>query len=499
MADNLEKINNYILKNEKKILLIILLISSIGIFILASNIDNQWCQDSHWHMSLIKNLGEGKGYSLDGSNPHGQYPPGFAILILPFYLILKNVHLAGLILIGILSLGTLFITYKTGKLFSPFIALISTIFLMFHNLFIFYSVSIMTEIPFMFFSMLGLYLFLRGFEKPKYFLFTFPILAFTVLIRYSGAFMIFPILYYTYLKKEKSKKLIFSDKVLLGIAIGIFIFLFWFIRNFIAFGDPFYTAYTSVAHEINFEGFIKFAKLFFHLGFIFPFLSLPGFIFSLKSKNSKLKFYLIWFLSYFILHAAWWGGGVFRFYAGILPVLCLFASYGVIISLKKLKINSKKFIFLILLILLLFSSLQSYIFFSGFINHETTLQTLNRYAPIKQISEWTNKNFSPGYYYLVPDTAVYSLYTDKNLIHYNIGINQLLQNNLKKEEVLLISDNLHTWMTKPYLEGENGTIQLPMQNGNVLLLETALIKRIDYKNRYAILLNITDIKIGTYP
>lgn len=484
--------DRFISKNKKKILISVIIISLlITLFLDFNVIKTQTTQDSFWYMSLAKNLAEGNGYTLDGINPHGQYPPLFPLLVSFFYIFLGNVQLAGLILVGILSVCTLFMAYKIGEFHSDSIAVLFVFLMAFNNLFVFNSVSLMTEIPFMFLSLLGIYLFIKGFENNKYFLFAFPILALTVLIRYSGAVLIFPIVFYSYFNKDKLKKIIFSDKFILGVSIGCFFFFLLFLRNLITFGTPLYTSYTNIK-DISLSNFLTFTKMFFHLGFILPIISLFGMFFSIKSKNRKIQFFLVLFLVYFLLHASWWGGGIFRFYSGILPTISLFAAIGIIDLAKE--INSKgKSKMLISAILIIFIVSQSFIFFYDPFGHKMGMDKLNKYGPLQKNSEYALSNLPLNSNYLVSDIAVYSIYLPReNLFYYNEGLNLLLQNKISIENTYIFAETHHNWMTKPFLAGENGTIILPLDSGQNLVLKTEILKKEEHEDHYAILLNITD-------
>ena len=157
-----------ILKKDKVILSVLIIIFSLVFISLAIQTKSQWAQDSHWHMSLVENLASGKGYTSDGVSPHGKYPPGLALLILPFYLFLHDINLAGLLVIYLCSVLSIILTYKLSSEFlDKKIALVATILLIFHNLFIFNSVSIMTETPFMLFSIACIYFFTNFRKKMR--------------------------------------------------------------------------------------------------------------------------------------------------------------------------------------------------------------------------------------------------------------------------------------------------------------------------------------------
>lgn len=485
----------WFIKKERFILAAFLIIVFVYTFSSMFFIQNQWAQDSHWYMSLAKNIVSGNGYTIDGKIPFAQYPPVFPLLISFFYILIPNIHLAGMILIGFLTILTVFMMYKFGKMHSSFVALFSSLILLVHHSFIFNSTSIMTEIPFMLFSLLGLYFFIKGFEGTKYFIFAFPVIALTCLTRYSGFLLIFPMIYYSLVNYKKFKRLLLNDKVLIGGFIGSLMFFFWGLRNFLVFGNPFFTQYTDIAHKITLNNFFEFSILFFKSGFIFPFLVLIGIFFTIKSRDKKIITLLVYFLFYFILHASWWGGTVFRFYVGVLPILCIFSAIALYNLSKKLKTKKRRILFLSsIIIIILFS--QLFIFFTGDFNNETSLEKINRYSSIQDVSEWALSNLPANSNYLVSDIAVYSMYLPReNIFYYNEGINLLIQREISLDNTYIFAETHHNWMTAPFLEGEKGIVNLPLDSGEELIIQTKLLKKEEYKGHYAILLRIVNIGV----
>jgi hypothetical protein len=484
-TDFLETINNFIGKHEKIILGILLFISLIIIVILASQIKSQWAQDSHWHMSLAKNVFSGKGYTTDGKYPHGKYPPGLPFLILPFLLIINNVQIAGLILIALISLVTIIITYKIGKLSSPLIGLLAAIILLVNNLFLFNSVSIMTELPFAFFSLASLYFFIKAFQKKIYFLPAFLFFAVSSLIRYEGFLLILPFAFYSWKKKQELKS-VFKKEFFIGIVIAILIVGAWFIRNWLVFKNPFYTEYSQEITSFSLSQAFLFLKLFFKTGYIFPFLSLLGLFFLIKEKNKKMITFLVWFVVYILFHL-FWSTKVLRFYVEVLPLICIFASFGINGLGKIIAKNKKKFIAILLIFLVIIAFEQVFIFFKGNPSDETTIKTLNRYESIHELSSWVNNNLPDDAIYIVPDIAVYSLYLNKtNLLYYNEGINYIFTSKENKS-IFIFADTLHSWMTGPFLKGEEGQIILQSKDslGFVvnIILKTELVKKDVYENK----------------
>ncbi len=496
--DFFQSINQFILKNEKIILISLLIISLIITIILGFQIKSQWSQDSYWHMSLAKNIFSGKGYTIDGQSPHGKYPPGLSFLILPFLLIFSNVQIAGLILIGILSLLSIFLIYKIGKLISPLVGIISSILLLTHYLWVFNSVCIMTEIPFAFFSICSIFLFIKGFNKKIYFIPSLVFFAISSLIRYDGFLLVFPFAFFLWKNKLEIKQKI-KKEFIIGLFLALIIIGAWFLRNWITFGNPFYTDYSSEITTFSFSQAFFFLGLFFKTGYVFPFLSLIGIYFLIKQKNQKINVFFIWFLIYILLHL-FWSAKTIRFYVEILPLMCLLSSLGLIGISKILTKNKKKFFTILAILLIIVIAGQAFIFFSGSINKESSIKTLNRYEPIHQASGWANKNLPEEAIYIVPDKAVYNLYLNKkNILYYNQGVNFIFTNK-ENYSIFIFADTIHLWMTQPFLKGESGQIVLQSKDNmgflTNLVIETELIDKEDYQNRSeAIILKVKSSRI----
>jgi hypothetical protein len=473
-------------------LLIVLTAISLTIFlILAFNTQTQWCQDSHWHLSLAKSFSSGDGYSFDGTtSTHGKYPIGLTLLITPFQIITQNIQLAGLIMIGLISIFNIILIYKIGSISDKKIGLLSAAFLVFHNLFIFNMVSVMTELPFMFFSLASIYFFTKGFENNKMFLPSLFFFSIASLIRYDGFFLAPVFLIYTYTKRKQLGN-IDLNYLLLGI-LSVAIFLGgWFIRNWIAFGSPLASSYASELTGFNLMKYVSFLVLFFDLGYIFPILAIIGLYFFLKENNPKLKPYIIWLAIYIVLHM-YWSTRVLRFYVEVLGVFCILAAYGVFGIAYKLKLNKNKTIAFISIILVIFIVSQSAIFFMS-TRGESGLKTLNRYNSIKEISDYANDNLPENVIYAVSDYAVYNLYLEKPIItDYSEGINLLVKN----KTVYILTDTLHSWMTEPFMEGKNGSIKLQLENRKILTIKTDLIFESEYNDHKAIILRPTSLSIN---
>lgn len=497
-VDFFESINQSILKKENLILIILLIISLAITIILATQVKVQWAQDSHWHMALAKNLYSGNGYTLDGSSPHGKYPPGLALLILPFMLITSNVQIAGMIMIAILSLLTIFLIFKVGKMISPLAGLVSAILLLTHNLFVFNSVSVMTEIPFAFFSIASIYFFVKAFDKKALFIPSLIFFAISCLIRYDGFLLVIPFAFFLWKNKPVLKEKI-RKEFYLGVLLAILIIGAWFIRNWIVFHNPLYTEYSSEITAFSISQAFYFLKLYFKTGYVLPFLGIVGTYFLIKEKNQKMNVFYVWFLVYMLLHL-FWSAKAFRFYVEILPLICLLAALGTIGIAKAFGKNKKAFLTLLAIITVIIIAEQSFIFLSGSLREESTIKQLNAYESIHQLAVYANKNLPDDAIYVVPDKGVYNTYLEKsNTLYYNEGLNYIFSSKENKT-VYILADTIHSWMTKPFLAGENGQIVLQTRD-NVgflmnLIINTDMVDKEDYNNfTSAMILKVTSAKI----
>jgi len=128
--------------------------------------------DNAQYILLAKSLSEGKGYrsiNLPGEPIHNQYPPVFPLMLLPivasvginfFYMHLE------IILISLFSLIVLyFINYDLFK--NPIPPLIIIIMFGLHPSFVSYQIQILTEIPYILFSLSAIYFMLKYFKNSK--------------------------------------------------------------------------------------------------------------------------------------------------------------------------------------------------------------------------------------------------------------------------------------------------------------------------------------------
>ncbi|MEO0161785.1 MAG: glycosyltransferase family 39 protein [candidate division WOR-3 bacterium] len=320
--------------------------------------------DNAVYIHLAEAIVTGKGYKniyLPDEPSHTQYPPGFPLLLaVPFIIFGKNILLFK-ILIFLSGMGALAFFYLLSrKIFPENFTILISLYLSV-PIFIIYNHWILSEIPFLFFSLGALY-FLLKFCIRKHFLnfwlaSSFAIYAF--FIRTAGISLILGFLLYLILKKEYKYSIIF-------LALFLLFFIPWEVRNA---GIPDNTGYLRQLlaknpyqmelGTINFSDFILrlTGNLIFYTFTILPQTLLPvlnsriitnicGLIFLLFliiGFGKRLKNFTI-FEIYFILGSgvllAWpqvWSSD--RFLLPILPVLLIYLYTGFVWLQEKLKLK----------------------------------------------------------------------------------------------------------------------------------------------------------------
>ncbi len=214
----------------------IIIILSIIIALLSFSLIPFTGGDNFAYFHLSRAIAEGKGYIeiWDAQLPlHTQYPPLFPVLLLPAAII--NSYLLAKVIVFSCFVFLLFFSYKIFKELnvskSQELPIIALLFLAFAPALLEYSSTVLSEIPYMLFSVLCLYFW----SKRKYntsLLFA----VITFLTRTTGITLLIPVSIYYFLRfKNKKKNLIYLSSVLLSVPL-------WFIYSFF-FKDPYQRSY----------------------------------------------------------------------------------------------------------------------------------------------------------------------------------------------------------------------------------------------------------------
>ena len=196
-----------------------------------------WADASMYDMTAW-NLVNGNGYILTpGDNVWAGREPGYALFFLaPIYLLFGHNILAAQIFQIFLSIGTILLIYLIGaKFLNQQVGLISAAILAFWPADIAFGLEILTEIPFTFLLVLGIFLLLIAVKKKSYKLIFASglILGIATLTRFIAFFLpvFFLPVFYCFFRSYKQ-----SLKYFALLFLGILIFTApWFIRNYVQF------------------------------------------------------------------------------------------------------------------------------------------------------------------------------------------------------------------------------------------------------------------------
>jgi hypothetical protein len=371
--------------SDRKIFLILLIVFFIGIVLLYN--PNLFTEggggDDASYIILAKSLLQGSGYRdiLDpNSPPHVQYPPGFPLILIPGIILFDDNFAILKFIIIALSLGAFVIFYQLLKkkgeqsswIFPLTIFAVSPIILE-------YSHWLLSEIPYLFFSLLAVYLFEKFSNLKKkniiFFILMAVSVAFVYFVRTIGMSLVLACLIYLLYKKR------WKELIVLAVIVGIFI-IPWQIRNSIVGGHAggyfqqflAKSPYESAKGNINFFEYLN--RIFTNfelysfsvvpqilfplvttsglltiLGLVSLFFLILGFVKVIKKKSLGLwEIYTIFFIAVTLSWPKVWSGD--RFFIPIIPFIFYYIFIGLNNFNRWIKLKSFSFIILGLMVIL---------------------------------------------------------------------------------------------------------------------------------------------------
>ena len=327
--------------------------------------------DNAHYLILAKSFAKGKGYcniNILGHPPETTYPPFFPFLLLPFVKIFGFSPIPPKIFVTLLGLGSFFIVrklykYDLSSFLLPFLIILNPLILE-------YSGVILTEIPYLFFSLLFIY-----FIDKKNLNFAIIFLIISIFTRLIGFSLL--IAFIIWGKRKKISPLYYL--------IPLFLIIAWIARGYFLKESGYINSFFMVNPYNSQEGYLTlkcffyriiknggsyvlrdipatfyspFSKIsieYFHpiyilemfIGSMLTFFTLSGFIKKFREKENIVPIYILIYFGFLLLWP--WRGS--RFLVPIIP----FLTYYFIEGIERLR--SKKF-----LSLFLFSFLFLFIF-----------------------------------------------------------------------------------------------------------------------------------------
>lgn len=347
--------------SDKKIFLILL---TVFIVINILNFDPKLFLggDNAHYLTLAKSILSGQGYRdifAPDSPPHTQYPPGFPLLLIPGLILFGNNFVFIKLIILLLSISAFYLFYKFYKNYlAKEVRILALALFALCPLIVMYSHYILSEIPYLFFSILAIYLIekLQVQNRKKILLFIVMILSliFTYYIRTIGISLIFAALIYLIYKKRYKEFLIL-------LAFAFIFVLLWQSRLTKISGSGYFVQFFSrnpydlAAGNISFsELIIRFLNnMRLYTLEVFPKILLPslqnpiwlkvfGFIasglvgigwVSRLKKITVLEIYMVFFLAITFAWPEVWTGD--RFLLPVVPFLFYYFIKGILMLSKK--------------------------------------------------------------------------------------------------------------------------------------------------------------------
>ena len=224
--------------------------------------------DESAYVGMAANLVNGKGFSNDYmqysyfmarlkypeiTNPEAHYPPLYAMLIVPFFLVLGKTAFAAKLpamLIGSIFLPVFFYLLTKRLSRSPVAGLAAGLSAMFLPIIFSFSLRADSDLLFAFMILASCFFIIKAQDSPKFF---YPAGAFIGLTHYAKGtgLWIIPV-YFVFCVISGGFKILRSRKVWVCFAIAFLVMLPWFVRNTIHFHNPIFSTQQYAAGHIGY-------------------------------------------------------------------------------------------------------------------------------------------------------------------------------------------------------------------------------------------------------
>ncbi len=318
--------------------------------------------DNAVYIILAQSIAEGKGYRdiyLPGEPPHTQYPFGFPLMLSLFLLMFGSEVIIFKLVVLVTGVGSCYFMYRIGQhLFKEKINLIMPFYLSV-PIFITYNHWVISEIPYLLFSLGAIHFLIKAQEeKSLFFYMSFIFAIYAFFIRTAGISLILGMVLFLLLKKQYKYCIVL---LLLFLAVSIP----WHLRNVSVPHEWSYidqllakNPYLVESGRVGFldlwkRGWNNFVLYFFILpktllasikapwvfitmGSVFIFLTLIGFINRLKNFT-VIELFFVFALVLLLGWPTVWSSE--RFLLPVLPIFIIYISAGLFWFAKR--INSK--------------------------------------------------------------------------------------------------------------------------------------------------------------
>lgn len=263
-------------------------------------------------------------YVFDGA-PYAKHLPLHAFVSYPF--ISMTTAVAGMKISSLLAgWGVLLATYLLIKrAFSPMVAVLTVVLVLFHHGFVLIAQLGSADLLFTALFLGSLAVFTASDEDPRRYLLAGLLLGLASLTRYNAVLLF---LFYPAFVAWKRPRHFRSRWFWSGLLLALVLFGLWFLRNYITFGDPFFTAYSTEYHaEAPFLPVLLLRNTLYYLGpfkNVLPFLFVLGLLGLWRFGRSR-PLLLIGMVSILAVALLWWVRAL-RFAFPAYPIFLAFAA-----------------------------------------------------------------------------------------------------------------------------------------------------------------------------
>lgn len=407
--------------------------------------------DNASYYILAKSISSGQGYSnihFPTPIPNTHFPPGYPLILAAFMVVGLGSITALKIITGLFLWGSLLLFYKLCNQFvaSPLLAAFTAFLVLINYQVLYYSTIMMSEIPFLFFTLLAIWLFLKldgqkNWQKLPIFYFFVLVLAFTFHLRTIGIALVLGLMLGWVFSKQWQKALAASTGFVL-------LSLPWFLRNANIKGSSYvqqlfmknpykpeeglmfpsdwftrifenakryagievpYTFFPEITVAYYGEG----VQYYYFLGI--PVLALMVFgWFQISHHKTMLTAYLAATFSILLLWPEVWFGP--RFMLPIFPLMALLVVLGTKGLLEKI-VRRPIAIWWLLPILMLYLPKLAYL------NYVAKAGTLPEYKTYFNTAEWVQKNTPENAVIITRKPELFYIYAERACLNYPYIVN----------------------------------------------------------------------------
>ena len=236
-------------------------------------------------------------------------------------------------------------------------AILTSIFLIFHPIHIYGSITVLADIPGLFFLTGAIYLLLKMIKtsRLRYFYLFYIFLSMGCLLRYPNLLILLILGLFGLSVKDGLETLIIKKETVIGLLFLVLAMIPQMLYNAQHHGNPFVTGYQYYSDEAGFKGYLNaidatqrflllaynYITYLFSFNFISPFF-VPFLILGVRElvlnrEIDQLRMLTSWFSTYFLFFSfAYWGRGGKRHILSFAIPLIIIGSYGIIEFFKKL-------------------------------------------------------------------------------------------------------------------------------------------------------------------